>query len=158
MSTNKEKFLSLVSSEKTNTAKRNRDRIKNRARLRESQAIALKVLEKLDEPGWSQARLAREMGVQPQQVTKIVRGTENLTLETQVKLQQILNIPILATFYEQGLESLLEVIIPKLIKSYTPPKSAEVEEELSSEVKEVKMSYDLESKVYLTEESYNLTA
>ena len=63
--------------------------------LRESQNIALKVLDKLDEIGWSQRKLAIEMGVSPQQITKIVKGQENLTLETQIKLQNILNIPIL---------------------------------------------------------------
>lgn len=49
MATNREKFNSLVSKEKTNTVTRNKERIKNRARLRESQQIALKVLTKLDE-------------------------------------------------------------------------------------------------------------
>ncbi len=63
--------------------------------LRESQNIALKVLDKLDEIGWSQRKLAIEMGVSPQQITKIVKVQENLTLEPQIKLQNILNIPIL---------------------------------------------------------------
>ncbi len=97
---NIEKFKALVSSEKTNTIEKNRARIKNRAMLRESQNIAMKVLDKLDEIGWSQRKLAIEMGVSPQQITKIVKGQENLTLETQIKLQNILNIPILASFYE----------------------------------------------------------
>ncbi len=97
---NIEKFKALVSSEKTNTVEKNRARIKNRAMLRESQNIALKVLDKLDEIDWSQRKLAIEMGVSPQQITKIVKGQENLTLETQIKLQNILKIPILASFYE----------------------------------------------------------
>lgn len=92
MKTNKEKFKDLVSKEKTNTLANNRERIKNRTRLRESQAIALKVLTKLDELDWSQKRLAKELNVSPQQVSKIVKGKENLTLETQVKLQRVLNI------------------------------------------------------------------
>jgi transcriptional regulator with XRE-family HTH domain len=99
--TKEEKFKALVSNEKTDTLAKNRERIKNRKRLRESQAIAMKVLDKLDEPGWSQVRLAKEMGVSPQQITKIVSGKENLTLDTQIRLQEILNIPILATFYEK---------------------------------------------------------
>ena len=97
---NIEKFKALVSSEKTNSVEKNRARIKNRVMLRESQNIAMKVLDKLDEIGWSQRKLAIEMGVSPQQITKIVKGQENLTLETQIKLQNILNIPILASFYE----------------------------------------------------------
>lgn len=98
--TNKEKFLQLVSEEDNNTLKEIKQRIKNRAMLRESQQIAIKVLIKLDELGWSQKDLAEKMGVSPQQITKIVSGKENLTIETQIKLQNILDIPVLATYYE----------------------------------------------------------
>ncbi len=95
-----EKFNALVSTEKTTTVARNKIRIKNRARLRESQAIALKVLDKLDDLGWTQKKLAEELNVSPQQVNKIVRGKENMTLDTQIKLQEVLDIPILASYYE----------------------------------------------------------
>lgn len=98
--TPKQKLLSLVSKEKTETLNKNKDRIKNREMLRESQQIAIKVLMKLDELGWAQKDLAREMQVSPQQITKIVSGKENLTIETQIKIQNILKIPILASFYE----------------------------------------------------------
>jgi ribosome-binding protein aMBF1 (putative translation factor) len=98
--TNKEKFLALVSNEKTDTLERNSERIKNRAMLRESQQIALKVLMKLDELGWSQKDLAKQMEVSPQQISKIVSGKENLTIRTQIKLQTILDIPVLASYYE----------------------------------------------------------
>ncbi len=98
--TNKEKFLALVSKEKTDTLEQVKERIDNRAMLRESQKIALKVLLKLDELEWTQRELATKMGVSPQQISKIVSGKENLTIETQVKLQDILDIPILASYYE----------------------------------------------------------
>lgn len=103
--TNKEKFRSLISNEKSNAVFKNKERIKNRARLRESQDIALKVLNKLDVLGWSQRILAEKLKVTPQQVTKIVKGKENLTLETQVKLQQVLDIPILASYYEKKFQA-----------------------------------------------------
>jgi transcriptional regulator with XRE-family HTH domain len=62
---------------------------------------------KLDELGMKQRELAELMQVSPQQISKIVSGNENLTIETQIKLQNILNIPILASFYEkQGVESI----------------------------------------------------
>ena len=105
MMTNKEKFKSLVSDEKSTTVSRNKERIKNRARLRASQDIALKVLNKLEVLGWSQRKLAEALDVSPQQITKIVKGKENLTLETQVKLQQVLDIPILASYYESKAQS-----------------------------------------------------
>ncbi len=98
--TNKEKFLQLVSEEDTNTLVEVNERVKNRAMLRESQQIALKVLMKLDDLGWSQRDLANAMKVTPQQITKIVSGKENLTIETQIKLQNTLDIPVLASYYE----------------------------------------------------------
>ena len=109
--TNKEKFLALVSNEKTDTLERNRKRIKSRAMLRESQRIAIKVLMKLDELGWSQKDLAKEMEVSPQQITKIVSGKENLTIETQINLQNILNIPVLASYYENKMTEMGEWIL-----------------------------------------------
>ncbi|MCU0328252.1 MAG: hypothetical protein MUE53_04610 [Chitinophagales bacterium] len=51
------------------------------------------------------------MLVSPQQITKIVSSKENLTLETQIKLQNILDIPILASYYEKKAEKLEELIL-----------------------------------------------
>jgi len=109
--TNKEKFLQLVSGEDPNTIKEVKQRIKNRAMLRESQQIAIKVLMKLDHLGWSQKYLAYIMGVSPQQITKIVSGKENLTIETQIKLQTILDIPVLATYYENTIPDMDQFVI-----------------------------------------------
>lgn len=109
--TNKEKFLQLVSEDDSKTIAEVKQRIKNRAMLHESQRIAIKVLMKLDELGWSQRDLAKEMGVSPQQITKIVSGKENLTIETQIKLQQILDIPVLAGFYENKMSEIDEKIL-----------------------------------------------
>lgn len=99
--TNKEKFLRLVSEEETDTLAKSRERVRNRAMLRESQQIALKVMERLEELGWTQKELAGRLEVSPQQVTKIISGKENMTLETLVKLQDVLEIPILASYFAQ---------------------------------------------------------
>jgi plasmid maintenance system antidote protein VapI len=53
------------------------------------------VLDKLDELGWSQKELAIQMSVSPQQISKIVRGSENLTLESLVKIEKVLGIQLL---------------------------------------------------------------
>lgn len=92
--TNKDKFLALVSEEDSKVLDRNRDRIRNRNMLCESQQKAFKVLLKLDELGWTQKELANRMDVSPQQVSKIVSGKENLTIESQIKLQTVLDIPL----------------------------------------------------------------
>lgn len=102
--TNKEIFLALVSENDHSTLEQVKLRIKNRDMLRESQKIAIKILSRLDELDWKQTDLAREMGVSPQQVNKIVSGKENLGLETQIKLQDILDIPILASYYEDKMK------------------------------------------------------
>jgi ribosome-binding protein aMBF1 (putative translation factor) len=99
---NKNNFNALVSTNTTETTKNSTQRIENRDMLRESQGIAIKILKKLDENKWTQKDLAQRMGVTPQQVSKIVSGKENLTIETQIKLQKLLDIPILASYYERG--------------------------------------------------------
>jgi transcriptional regulator with XRE-family HTH domain len=118
--------------------------------LRESQQIALKVLTKLDEPGWSQVRLAKEMKVTPQQITKIVKGTENLTIETQIKLQEILDIPILATYYERIMDELFATIKFEESEKYTAPdyEPAPSDSNFMLPKKEFKMEYDRQTPEY----------
>lgn len=146
---NKEKFIALVSAETTNTVAKNRDRIKNRAMLRESQNIALKVLDKLEEIRWSQRKLAKEMGVTPQQITKIVKGQENLTLETQTKLQSILKIPILASYYENIEEkSVSEVAITATERYIAPKTRVNLADKILLAKKEFKMEYNPISEKY----------
>lgn len=147
---NREKFKALVSDEKTNTVARNRARIKNRARLRESQDIALKVLTKLDELNWSQKRLAKEMGVSPQQITKIVKGKENLTLETQTELQSILDIPILASYYENKLNEIVSSFQFNSTEKYEVNSNQNIEKgnQFSEPTKEFSMEYNSDSNEY----------
>ena len=98
--TNKEKFLELISEVVSGTMECIKERIQNRPMLRESQEIALKVLIKLDELGWSRKDLSKTMGVTPFTISKILSGKENLTIQTLIKLQNTLDIPILASYYE----------------------------------------------------------
>ena len=120
--TQKDKFMVLVSKDKTNTMERNKERIKNRARTRESQGIALKVLMRLDELGWSQKDLAKAMDVSPQQISKIVKGKENLTLDSQIKLQTVLDIPILASYYDKSKSKIKTISFPKQTAKYNKPR------------------------------------
>lgn len=100
MKSNREKFLALVSEIDTKTEEKANWRIANRQWLRVSQDIAFDILERLDELAWTQKDLAAKMGVSPQYVNKLVKGSENLTLETLVKLQAILDIPLLASYFK----------------------------------------------------------
>ena len=100
MSINIEKLMSIVSKEKINTIEIMKYRQKNRKMLRESQSIALKILDRIDEIGWTQKQLADYMEVSTQQITKIVSGNENLTLDLIIKIQDTLNISILVSHIE----------------------------------------------------------
>lgn len=95
MKNNKNTFLEMVSSEASSTLQNIKQRKENRAMLSVSKKIALKVLTRLDELNWKQKDLALKLAVSPQQVNKIVSGKENLTLDTLVKLQEVLEIPII---------------------------------------------------------------
>jgi len=67
----------------------------NRHWLRKSAIIALKVLRALREQNLTQKDLAEKMKVSPQQISKIVKGQENLTLETIANLEIALGIKII---------------------------------------------------------------
>jgi transcriptional regulator with XRE-family HTH domain len=51
----------------------------------------------LREKGMTQKDLAEKLNVSPQQVSKIVKGKENLTLETISKLEYVLGVELILT-------------------------------------------------------------
>ncbi len=90
--TTKGNFLALVSKEETSTLDNIKERIKNRETLKESQQFALNILERLHELKWTEKDLAAKMEISTEQVTKMLRGKENISHEMQIKIQKILNI------------------------------------------------------------------
>jgi ribosome-binding protein aMBF1 (putative translation factor) len=70
-------------------------RQENRSWLERSAQIAFQVLEALSKQKRTQKDLAESMGVSPQFVNKIVKGSENMTLETISKLEKALNIQLI---------------------------------------------------------------
>lgn len=60
-----------------------------------SKKIAIRVLRTLKEKGLQQKELASLLKVTPQQVSKILKGNVNLTLETITKLEKALDIPLM---------------------------------------------------------------
>jgi len=93
-----EKLMELVSNTDTQLVKAMRERARNKAMLRESKKIAMQILFKLRANKMTQTELAEKMKVSPQFVSKLLAGTENLTLETIVKIQQALDIAILVSY------------------------------------------------------------
>ena len=82
--------LNKLASNKSNWLEKAKDRQKNKEWLKHSQKIAIKVLRTLREKNIKQKQLAEMIGVSPQYVNKIVKGKENLTLDTISKLEQAL--------------------------------------------------------------------
>jgi antitoxin component HigA of HigAB toxin-antitoxin module len=67
----------------------------NKAWLDKSGHIAVTLLLTLDKLQLTKKDLAERMGVSPQQITKIVQGEENLTLQTITKLEAALGIELI---------------------------------------------------------------
>lgn len=69
---------------------------KNSNWLKRSSKIAIRILSELDRKGLSQKELASKMGVTPQYVNKIVKGKENLSLESISKIEEALEISLIS--------------------------------------------------------------
>ncbi|MBQ6953870.1 MAG: helix-turn-helix transcriptional regulator [Bacteroidales bacterium] len=63
--------------------------------LRYSQLIALQVLERMSELGMTQKQLSEKMNCSQQYVSILLKGSENLTLETIAKLEDALEMEII---------------------------------------------------------------
>lgn len=70
-------------------------RTENKDWLELSFSIALCVVDEMERTGITQKELAKRMQVSPQQVSKILKGSENLTLETICKLNSVLGIQLI---------------------------------------------------------------
>ena len=53
------------------------------------------MLDKMEELGMSQKQLAEKMNCSPQYISKVLRGRENLSLETLAKIENALEISII---------------------------------------------------------------
>ena len=67
----------------------------NKAWLPYSRKIAIKTAMAMHDQNMSQRQLADSMGCSPQYVSRLLKGEENLSLETICKLESALNVPIL---------------------------------------------------------------
>ena len=68
---------------------------KTKGWLRYSRKIAIKVAMAMKQQGLSRQDVADRMGCSPQYISKLLKGTENLSLETICKLEDVLNVAIL---------------------------------------------------------------
>lgn len=72
----------------------------NKSSVKQSAKVALRILDALEEKGWSQADLAKALEVTPQQVSKLVKGQSDFKLSTIEKLEKVFEMKILAILAE----------------------------------------------------------
>jgi len=95
MSSLKEKLSNLTSDRPSGWKAKAKLRRENREWMKKSAAIAVRVLDALKALNLTQKELAERMNISPQQISKIVKGQENLTLETISNLEIALDIQII---------------------------------------------------------------
>lgn len=72
-------------------------RLTNKTWLRYSQMIATRMLDKMEQLEMTQKVLAEKMGCSQQYISKILKGKENLSLETLTKIEDALKLQLLHT-------------------------------------------------------------
>ncbi len=89
------KLNTTLADNKSNWQSKAEWREANKAWLRHSRQIALKINKALKAQGLTQKQLAERLEVSPQQVSKLLKGTENMTLETIAKLELALGVALI---------------------------------------------------------------
>ena len=92
----KDKLKHLTDETSSKWVEEAKEKVANKGVRRKARMIALEVLRILRERGMSQTDLATAMMVSRQQVAKIVKGQENLTLETIDKLEIALGVVLIS--------------------------------------------------------------
>lgn len=96
---NKEEILSKLGEHRSSAPSKWREkaewRLANKTWLRYSQRIAMMMLDRMEQLGLTQKSLASRMGCTQQYVSKILKGSENLSIETISKIESALELNIL---------------------------------------------------------------
>lgn len=135
---NLEKLYNLVTTDNSNILEELKFRQANRAWLEKSADIALKVIRELRERKMSQTDLGKIMGISPQYVSKIVKGNENLSLETITKIELALGIQLINTgFIEIPAEKMFDGFVDFPIMN----NGVKVQQKVSTEIEETGTIY-----------------
>ena len=74
----------------------------NKPWLRFSQQVAMAMLDRMEQLGLTQKKLAELMGCSQQYVSKVLKGMENLSMETIFKIEDALQLHILPKMIEMA--------------------------------------------------------
>ena len=95
----REEILSKLNAHSSETPSKWREKAEwrkvNKSWLRYSQRIAMMMLDKMEELGLTQKSLAERMGCSQQYGSRVLKGTENLSIETISKIETALELEIL---------------------------------------------------------------
>lgn len=89
-------------------------RRKNRRWLRKSQMIALAIMTEMETKKMTQRELAKRLDVTPQYVNKILRGQENLSIETIDRIEMALGIELMSIPYAKSRQKF------SIVKNWNP--------------------------------------
>ncbi len=94
-----EKIISALKNHQSLTPSKWREkaewRIANKSWLRYSQHIAILMLDRMEELGLTQKSVAERMGCSQQYISRVLKGSENLSIETISKIETALELNIL---------------------------------------------------------------
>ncbi|MBN8692612.1 MAG: helix-turn-helix domain-containing protein [Bacteroidetes bacterium] len=96
--------------------------------IQKSQKIAMKILFELDNQGITQSALATKLFVSASQINRIVKGHENLTLETICKLERALGIELIGVSKSINVESEPVIQKPTILRMIQESKFAYLSE------------------------------
>ncbi|MDE6403263.1 MAG: helix-turn-helix transcriptional regulator [Muribaculaceae bacterium] len=95
----KDEILNGLKRQRSSTASKWREnaqwRMANKDWLRYSQHIAMMMLDRMEELGLTQKLVAEKMGCTQQYISRVLKGTENLSIETISKIEAALELQIL---------------------------------------------------------------
>lgn len=109
MAFNVDELAKIAKPRSEEAIKRAQFRRENREWIRMSQDIALTLHYYLRKSGMSQSELAQKMNVSAPYVGKLLKGTENLTLETICKLQNAIGEELLSLTHPYVFKQILEL-------------------------------------------------
>lgn len=84
----------------------------NKEWLDKSALIAVKILSTLKSKSITQKELAEEIGVSPQYINKVVKGFENLSLETICKIEKSLGITLVSVPSYESSQVIADSFLP----------------------------------------------
>jgi transcriptional regulator with XRE-family HTH domain len=133
----KDRFKNYVSNESSNWKEQAEIYENNKEWLDKSALIAIKILSTLRNQSITQKILADDIGVSPQYINKVVKGRENLSLETICKIEKSLGITLVAVPVYDYSQVILDSFTPNpyfISKNFSKPIGSE-KTEYKSEAK-----------------------